>query len=120
MTNSHDYDALMRANVLRVFNERHDAARLGAIGDIYSIDAVLYEPNQEARGHVAINEAVKALQASLPADFAFSVQADAAGHHDLGTLVWRLHSADGDIDLPGMDVARFAEGKIVSLHVFPG
>ena len=68
-----DYDRLMQANLAHVFNERDARKRMGAIGEIYAEDAVLYEPpDTAAQGHAGISQAVTLLLASLPPYFAFT------------------------------------------------
>src|ERR1700688_595780 len=60
-----DYDGLMHAYLARVFGERDAARRLKAIAQLYAPDATLYEPDAEAKGHAAINQAVEALLSHL-------------------------------------------------------
>ena len=83
-----DYDGLMQANIRRVFGERDAVERLKVIRELYAEDATLYEPQTSAHGHVAICDAVSALLASLPANFAFTA-GPAVGHHGVGRLNWR-------------------------------
>ena len=53
-----DYNQLMQNNIARVFNERDADRRLAAIRGLYAEDATLYEPQDSATGHAAINDAV--------------------------------------------------------------
>ena len=53
--------ALLRANLLSVFNERDDSARVAAVSDIYAEDVVWYEPGDVVRGHEALNKRAGAL-----------------------------------------------------------
>ena len=113
-----DYDALMRANLARVFGERDAARRIEAIRELYAEDAVLHEPHASVSGHAAISEAVSTLLASLPPDFVFSAAGPAVGHNGLGRLNWRSGPPDGPVAVTGTDVARVEGGRIRSLHVF--
>lgn len=113
-----DYDRLMQANLARVFGERDAGRRIAAIRELYAEDAVLYEPDASAKGHVAISTAVTALLASMPRDFVFRAAGPAVGHHGLGRLQWRSGPPDGPVVVTGTDVARFEGGLIRSLHVF--
>ena len=114
-----DYDRLMQANLARVFNERDAGKRTRAIAELYAEGAVLYEPpDMAAEGHAAISEAVTGLLASLPPDFAFTATGPALGHHGLGRLRWQAGPPNGPVAVNGMDVARFRDGRIHSLHVF--
>ena len=114
-----DFDRLMRANLVKVFNEREPAKRFGAISELYCEDAMLYEPpDTAAKGYAAISAAVTRLLASLPPDFEFTATGPAIGHHGLGRLHWRAGPPSGPIAVTGMDIARFENGRIHSLHVF--
>jgi hypothetical protein len=113
-----DYDALMQANLARVFGERDVARRIKAIRELYAEDAALYEPDTSAKGHAAISEAVTALLAHLPPHFVFQADGPAIGHHNVGRLKWRSGPRDGPAAVTGTDVAHFEKGRIHSLYVF--
>ncbi|WP_200946757.1 MULTISPECIES: nuclear transport factor 2 family protein [unclassified Roseateles] len=113
-----DYDGQMRANLVQVFGEHDAGKRLLAIQRLYAPDAVLNEPEHSAIGHLAINDAVSALLASLPPGYAFRALAPAQGHHDIGVLTWGSGPRDGAFAVTGMDVAHFRNGVIHSLFVF--
>jgi len=116
---STEYDRLMQANLANVFNERDAVRRVEALGELYREDAVLYEPpDTVAEGHAAISEAVTRLLASLPSDFTFAATGPALGHHGLGRLRWQAGPPNGPVAVNGMDIARFQDGRIHSLHVF--
>jgi SnoaL-like domain len=113
-----DYDHLMQANLARVFGERDASRRVKAIAQLYAPDATLYEPDSEAKGHVAINHAVEALLSHLPPTFAFSANGPAVGHHNIGRLRWKAGPPNGPVAVTGTDVAHFENGRIHSLYVF--
>ncbi|MDN7177396.1 nuclear transport factor 2 family protein [Caballeronia sp. SEWSISQ10-4 2] len=113
-----DYDGLMQANLARVFGERDAGRRIEAIRELYAEDAVLQEPDVSASGHAAISEAVAALLANLPPNFAFRAAGPAVGHHGIGRLQWRCGPLDGPVVVTGTDVALFEGGLIHSLYVF--
>jgi hypothetical protein len=113
-----DYNRLMQANLMRVFSERDAGRRIVAIRELYADDAVLYEPEASAKGHAAISDAVTALLAHLPPNFAFSAIGPAIGHHNIGRLKWRSGPPNGPAAVTGMDVAHFEQGRIHSLYVF--
>jgi hypothetical protein len=110
-------EQLMHANLVRVFGERNRQRRRAAIAEIYALDAVLYEPHTSAAGYVAINDAVEALLASLPAEFAFTAQGPAVGHHGIARLRWSAGPANHPAVVTGTDVAHVADGRIQSLYV---
>lgn len=113
-----DYDALLQANLKRVFCEPDAVRRFEAIREIYAEDAVLYEPHQTFCGHAAICEAVTALLASLPPNFVFTAIGTATGHHGIGRLRWQSGPPEGPVAVTGMDVAHFEGSLIHSLYVF--
>ncbi len=109
----------MRANLASVFNERDTSKRTRAIAELYAEGAVLYEPaDMAAEGHAAISEAVTRLLVSLPPDFSFAATGPALGHHGVGRLRWQAGPPNDPVAVNGMDVARFQDGWIHSLHVF--
>lgn len=112
------YDALMQANLVRVFSERDATRRSAAISDLYAADAVLYEPGHAAKGQAAIDQAVAALLTMLPPAFVFAADGPAVGHHGLGRLRWRGGPPGAAPVVTGTDVARIEHGRIQSLHVF--
>lgn len=114
---STEFDSLMQANLSRVFSERDADKRLDAIKELYAEDATLFEPDAVISGHVGISGAVDALLAMLPPDFVFRSIGPALGHHGLARLRWRVGPTDGAVAMTGTDVARFQDGRIVSLHV---
>ena len=114
-----DYNALMQANLARVFGERDASRRLKAIAQLYAPDAILYELDAAAKGHAAINQAVDTLLSHLPPNFAFSANGPAVGHHNIGRLRWRAGPPNGPVAVTGTDVAHFESGRIHSLYVFP-
>lgn len=113
-----DYDGLMQANLARVFGERDASRRTKAVAQIYADDAILYEPDASAKGHVAINQAVTALLASLPPNFVFTAIGPAVGHHGVGRLRWQSGPANGPVAVTGTDIARIEGDRIQTLHVF--
>jgi hypothetical protein len=113
-----DFQALMQANLDRVFGERDPARRIAAIRDIYHEEAELHEPGHSARGHEAISQAVTDLLGHLPPDFVFSALRPATGHNGVGRLQWGAGRANGPFAVTGTDVAHVEGGLIRTLHVF--
>lgn len=113
-----NYDKLMQANLVRVFGEHNAEKRMKAIRELYAEDATLNEPHASSKGHVAINDAVTALLASLPPGFVFSALGPAIGHHNIGRLKWKSGPPNGPAAVTGMDIAHFEGNLIHSLFVF--
>ncbi len=118
MSETIDFDALMKANLARVFGERDRGRRRAALDELYTADAKLYEPDNVFAGRDAINGAVDALIARLPPGFVFTPNGIAVGHHGLGRLTWRAGPPGGPAAVTGTDVAQVEAGRIKSLHVF--
>ena len=113
-----DLDALMHANLLRVFGERNADRRRAALAELYAEDATLYDPETVATGRDAISAAVDALLRSLPPDFVFSAAGPAVGHNGAGRLFWRAGPPDGRAGTTGTDVAHIEGGRIKRIYVF--
>lgn len=113
-----DYDRIMRANLALVFGEADPVRRVQAIGELYALDARLYEPGSETVGQRAISEAVESLLATLPPGFAFRAIGPAVGHHGVGRLRWAGGPPNGPAAITGTDVAQIEKGRIKTLHVF--
>jgi SnoaL-like domain len=113
-----DYDRLMQANAIRVFSERDPARRLDAIRELYTVDAVVTEPEGVSGGETAISDAVTQLLSKLPPTFVFTPIGAAIGHHDVGRLLWKAGPPNGPTAATGMDIAHFKDGRIHALYVF--
>jgi hypothetical protein len=113
-----DFDALMQANLIRVFGERDADRRRAALQELYAEDATLYEPQAVVTGREAISGAVDSLLVSMPPHFVFTPAGHAVGHNGVGRLFWRAGPPDGPVAVTGTDVAHVEGGRIKSLHVF--
>jgi hypothetical protein len=113
-----DYDAIMQANLVRVFGEHDPSRRIEAIRELYHADASLLELDRAVHGHEAISQVVTDLLTHLPPRTAFNAVRPASGHHGVGRLQWRSVSPGAEATITGTDVARVDEGRIRSLHVF--
>jgi hypothetical protein len=113
-----DLDALMQANIVRVFNERNSDRRRAALGELYAEDATLYDPETVATGREAISGAVDNLHLSLPSDFVFTATGHAVGHNGAARLFWWAGPPHGPVAVTGTDVAHIEDGRIKLLYVF--
>lgn len=112
-----NYDALLRANLQRVFNERDAQKRIAAVQELFADTPTMYEPTGIVTGRAAISEVAGALLDQFGADFAFVPEGPAVGHHGLGYLRWHAGPSAGSTVVSGVDVAEISEGKIVRLWV---
>lgn len=115
--NQPDYDRLLRANLERVFNERDAALRARAVAELFVEEPVMYEPDNVVTGREAIADVAGKLLAQFGPTFRFVPEANAVGHHGLGTLRWQAGPAEGPIVVTGTDVAELAGGRIARLWV---
>jgi len=112
-----DFDALLRANLERVFNERNAATRATAVSELFAITPTLYEPAGVVHGQAAISEVAGALLEQFGDDFAFTPTGPAIGHHGLAYLRWQAGPKNGPVVVSGVDVAHITDGKITELWV---
>lgn len=112
-----DYNALLRQDLERVFNERDDTRRVAAVADLYVEEPVMYEPTGIVQGRAAIAEVAGKLLEQFGPDFRFEAEADAVGHHGFGILRWRAGPQDGPVVVTGTDAAEIVEGRISRLWV---
>lgn len=112
-----NYDALLRANLQRVFNERDAQKRIAAVQELFAGTPTMYEPTGIVTGRAAISEVAGALLDQFGPDFAFVAEGTAVGHHGLGYLRWHAGPGDGPVIVSGVDVAEISAGKIVRLWV---
>ncbi len=113
-----DYDALLRANIERVFNERDDVLRLAAMAELWSENPVMYEADEAFVGREAVSRNVAELHDRLPAETRFTPLAPAMGHHGTALLRWSAAAPGEESHVFGTDVAQLADGRIDRLHVF--
>ena len=112
-----NYDALLRANLQRVFNERDAHKRIAAVQELFADTPTMYEPTGIVAGRAAISEVAGALLDQFGPDFAFVPEGPAVGHHGLGYLRWHAGPSAGSTVVSGVDVAEISEGKIARLWV---
>ncbi|TPG59675.1 nuclear transport factor 2 family protein [Roseomonas nepalensis] len=112
-----DYDHLLRANLLRVFNERDAARRAVALAELYVSDPVMFEPDGVVEGQAGIAEVAGRLLDGFGPGFAFVPEGAAVGHHGLGVLRWRAGPEGGETLVTGADAAEIVGGRIARLWV---
>ncbi|UUX94567.1 nuclear transport factor 2 family protein [Aquabacterium sp. J223] len=112
-----DYDRLLRANLERVFNERDDGKRDAAIGEIFTEDAIMYEPGGPVAGREAISRVAAQLLRQFGPQFRFVPEGPGVGHHGIGTLRWSAGAIGGPVVVRGFDTAEVVNGRIARLWV---
>ena len=109
---------LMERNASEVFGEPDPGRRRRAIAELYAEDCAFYEAEGASIGQAAISDRVGRILDETPPGFAFSLVGPAEVIHDLGRLRWQTGPAGAPPVLSGMDVAVFANGKILTLYTF--
>ena len=109
--------SLLNASIERVWNERDNARRLIAIGEIYHPDATIYEPARPVRGHQAISDVVATVLADMPEGFRFIVTGPTLGHHGVAVTRWE-GGPPGQVTVSGADAVRVADGKLIEHYFF--
>jgi hypothetical protein len=112
-----DYDALLRANLERVFNERDADRRSIAMADLYVAEPLMFEPDGVVRGRDAISATAGRLLEQFGPTFSFVPEGAAVGHHGLAVLRWHAGPQGGPIAVTGADAAQFEGSKIARLWV---
>jgi hypothetical protein len=112
-----DFNALLRANLEQVFNERDANKRIAAIQQLFSAEPTMYEPEGVVTGQAAISDVAGALLEQFGPDFSFVAQGVAVGHHRMAYLRWHAGPKEGPVVVTGADVAEVVDGKIVRLWV---
>jgi SnoaL-like domain len=115
-TDGIDLDALMQANIVRVFNERNPDRRRAALAELYTENATLCDPETVATGWEAISGAIDSLHRMLPLGFVFAATGYAVGHNGAARLFWRAGPPDGPAAITGTDVAHIENGRIKLLY----
>jgi hypothetical protein len=116
-TTEPDYDAILRANLENIFNERDASKRAKAVEDLFSDEPIMYEPAGIVTGRSEISDVAGALLKQFGPDFSFVPQGKTVGHHGLGYLRWHAGPKNGPVTVTGADAAEIREGKIVRLWV---
>lgn len=112
-----DFNALLRANLEQVFNERDADKRIAAVQQLFSAEPTMYEPEGVVIGQAAISDVAGALLEQFGPDFSFVAQGVAVGHHGMAYLRWQAGPQKGPVVVTGADVAEVVDGKIVRLWV---
>lgn len=112
-----DYDALLKANLNRVFNERDSVRRTAAVAELFAAEPVMYEPDKTVSGRASIVDVAGDLLAQFGPDFAFVAEGVAVGHHGMAYLRWHAGPKHGPVAVTGADVAEVVDGRIARLWV---
>lgn len=103
---------------LAAWNETDPAARLAAVGELFSADVRYTDPLVDVRGTEALAATIAAVQAQFPG-FIFRLAGRVDAHHDQVRFTWELGPAGAEAPIVGFDVALLdADGRISSVLGF--
>ena len=112
-----NYDHVLHANLMRVFNERDAAARDAAIAHLFVAEPVMYEPDSVVEGRDAISAVAGHLLEQFGPSFRFAPAGPAVENHGLAVLRWQAGPEGGPIAVTGTDAAHIVDGRIARLWV---
>jgi ketosteroid isomerase-like protein len=112
-----DFVALMRRNLLEVFDNRDGESRRAAILELFTEDCIFCDPHGRQVGHGALDRAVVQLHDGTPG-FVFSETGAAQAIPDAGRLGWSYGPAGRASAVTGEDLVLFRDGKIAALYTF--
>ncbi|MFF3737212.1 nuclear transport factor 2 family protein [Streptomyces sp. NPDC002566] len=108
--------ALMRVNLLEVFNEPDPDRRAAVIAENYAEDVVWHEPDRVNHGRTEFVRRATELLAGNP-DWVFRPAGPASELDDIGHLGFKWGPSDGRLPMiSGMDIARTSDGVIIELY----
>ena len=114
---SESVEALLRRNLLEVFNERDRLRRHEALAEIWHAEGVLVNLDGRQVGRVEIDQAVEKLQAKFPG-FVFTQRIAPEGFHGVGRIGWGFGPEGTAPVVTGIDVAEATAGKLRLLFAF--
>ncbi|WP_420148955.1 hypothetical protein [Spirosoma sp.] len=111
---------LLEDSLLKVWSERNDEQRMMVIKQIYDADIVFYETDNgpAIKGHQAIDELIKKLQAQWAPEFGFTLIKPVAINHGVSHVAWTLGAANATPVASGMDIALIENGLIKELYLY--
>jgi SnoaL-like domain len=114
----HDIATLLTRNLHEVFGEGNPDRRRAAIEDLYTEDAVFYDPQGIHRGRAAINEIAGKIRAMHP-DFRYTaIRPPEALHDTAGRLQWISGLPGAPAAYSGTDFIVARDGRIAALYLF--
>ena len=110
-------DAISR--MIDAINEREPARRRSLIEQAFTPDCAYTDPDDEVRGHDALDALFERLQRQAPPELRFSLPGPVDAHHQQARFTWRYGIPGGAAPLAsGSDVAVFHGSRIHRLYAF--
>lgn len=115
---SHSISTLLTRNLHEVFGESDPDRRRAAVDDLYTEDAVFYDPKGFHRGRDAINDIAGKIRAMHP-DFRYTPTRPPEALHDAaGRLQWISGRPGEPAAYAGTDFIVVRDGRIAALYLF--
>jgi len=106
--------ALLSANLFRVFDERDASKRATVVDDTYAEDIIWYEPDAVIQGRAALNARASEMQTQSPG-FKFRADGIMSVSQNMGVLRWYYGPEDQPDMVRGSDVIIVEGGKVKAL-----
>ncbi len=115
---SNSISTLLRRNLTDVFGENDPVRRRAAIEEIFTEDAVFYDPNKNVyRGRAEIDRIAGALRA-MHRDFTYQPLAEPEEVGNAGRIQW-VEGRPGEApDVAGTDFIIARDGRIAVIYLF--
>lgn len=114
----YDIATLLTRNLHEIFGEGDDARRRATAEEIFTEDAVFYEPNGVTRGRHEIVRIAGVIRATHP-DFQYTVlRAPEVLHERSGRVQWVSGPPGAPPAYAGTDVVIATNGRIAEIHLF--
>ena len=115
---SHSIATLLTRNLHEVFGEGDPELRRAAIEDLYTEDALFYDPQGVSHGREAIGEIAGKIRAMHP-DFRYTpIRPPEALHDTAGRLQWISGRPGEPAAYSGTDFIVARDGRIAALYLF--
>jgi len=115
---SHTIETLLTRNLQEVFGEGDPDRRRAAVADLFTEDAVFYDPQAIHQGRDAIAHIAGVIRATHP-DFRYTeIGAAETLHGEAGRLRWVSGRPGEPPAYAGTDVIVARDGRIAALYLF--
>jgi len=115
---THSITTLLTRNLHEVFGEGDPDRRRAAVRELYTEDAVFYDPQGIHKGHDAIDEIAGRIRATHP-DFRYTpIRAPEVLHDAAGRLQWISGRPGEPAAYSGTDFIIVRDGRIAALYLF--
>ncbi|MGG6896668.1 MULTISPECIES: nuclear transport factor 2 family protein [Rhizobium] len=115
---SYDVATLLTRNLHEVFGEGDDARRRAVVNEIFTEDAVFYEPNGVYRGRDEIVRIAGVIRATHPSFRYTALKAPEVLHDRAGRVQWVSGAPGASPAYAGTDVIVARQGRIAEIYLF--